>query len=124
MFLVCNFLADQVRFWAFLFLVCIFLTDREHLGMGKCVGDGIPLRRRRGRGRGAQKAPGPRGAARQDGIPLPSVALSLGGGGIQGLAAPEPEAPWLFCFMGAPVSKLPSRHKAKQPGTLCRAASP
>ena len=63
MFLVCNFLADQVRFWAFLFLVCIFLADQEHLGRGKCGGDGIPLRRRRGRGRGAQKAPGPRGAA-------------------------------------------------------------
>ena len=62
-FLVCNFLTDQVRFWAFLFLVCIFLADREHLGRGKCGGDGIPLRRRRGRGRGAQKAPGPRGAA-------------------------------------------------------------
>lgn len=38
-FLVCNFLADQVRFWAFLFLVCIILADREHLG------GGIPLRR-------------------------------------------------------------------------------
>ena len=85
MFLVCNFLADQVRFWAFLFLVCIFLADQEHLGWGKCGGDGIPLRRRRGRGRGAQKAPGPRGAAWQDGIPLPSVALSLGGAAFKGL---------------------------------------
>ena len=62
MFLVCNFLTDQVRFWAFLFLVCIFLTDQEHLGMGKCGGDGIPL---------------------------PSVALSWGGG-IQGLERPGP----------------------------------
>ena len=31
-FLVCEFLADQVRFWAFLFLVCIFMADQEHLG--------------------------------------------------------------------------------------------
>ena len=31
-FLVCEFLTDQVRFWAFLFLVCIFLADQEHLG--------------------------------------------------------------------------------------------
>ena len=36
-FLVCNFLADQVRFWAFLFLVCIFLADQEHLGGGENV---------------------------------------------------------------------------------------
>ena len=36
-FLVCEFLADQVRFWAFLFLVCIFLADREHLGGGENV---------------------------------------------------------------------------------------
>ena len=36
-FLVCEFLADQVRFWAFLFLVCIFLADQEHLGGGNDV---------------------------------------------------------------------------------------
>ena len=27
------------------FLVCNFLADQEHLGRGKCGGDGIPLRR-------------------------------------------------------------------------------
>ena len=47
-------------------------------------------------GRGAQKAPGPRGAAWQDGIPLPSVALSLGGRikGLKGLG--RGAARWAF----------------------------
>ena len=89
-FLVCKFLADQVRFWAFLFRVCIFFGRPGTLGEGNNV-EGTGFRCAGGAGVGGAPRRRPALGAPPGRTGFRSLRSRYPwGGGIQGLERPGP----------------------------------